>query len=183
MRISLLLVSIMLLLAACTTTEAPGQSPSETSVVTGAAAALQTHPSDVHLVTGQLVYVPAYSDIYTSGDGRTTDLAITLSVNNTDLEHAILVTAIRYYDTHGNLVRDHLDQPLQLAPMASHHVVIDPRDDSGGVGANFLVEWGAETLVHEPVIEAVMINTANQQGLSLISPGRVVSETGVLHDE
>jgi hypothetical protein len=183
MRIALLLASIVLLLTACTTTEAPGQSSSETEAPTSAIAALETHPADLELVTGQLVYVPAYSDIYTSGDGRTTDLAITLSVNNTDLEHSIIVTDIRYYNTEGNLVRTYLDQPLQLAPMASHHVVIDPRDEQGGVGANFLVEWGAETLVHEPVIEAVMVNTANQQGLSLISLGRVVSETGVLEGE
>lgn len=133
--------------------------------------------SDLNLVVGQVVYVPAYSDIYTGGDGRTIDLAITLSVCNTDLDHPIVVTSIRYYNTDGDLVRNYLDQPVRLAPMASSHVVVDPQDDTGGVGANFLVEWGAEAPVHEPVIEAVMINTASQQGLSFISPGRVLSET------
>lgn len=47
-------------------------------------------------------------------------------------------------------------------------------DSRGGAGANFLVDWGAEQPISEPVVEAVMIGTASQQGISFISPGRVV---------
>jgi hypothetical protein len=165
-------LAVLALTGACSSRPASEMQPTSDAV-----SVVDTSTTDLDLVTGQTVFVPAYSEIYTNASGRTIDLTITLSVNNTDLEYPIVVTAISYYDTEGNLVRDYLDQPLQLDPLASSHTVIDSSDDSGGVGANFIVEWGAETLVHEPVIEAVMINTSNQQGLSLISPGRVVSQT------
>ncbi len=170
-----MLAVLLLLLGAC----APAQQPGTTTTqpTSNAVTVVDTSTTDLELVTGQIVFVPAYSDIYTNAEGRTTDLAITLSVNNTDLEKPIVITSIRYYNTEGSLLRDYLEQPVQLGPLASSHVVIDPLDDTGGVGANFIVEWGAETLVHEPVIEAVMVSTANQQGISLISPGRVLSQT------
>lgn len=172
-KVSLAIVAV-LLCACASATDAP---PPTAHAPAGAVTVVNTDATDLDLVTGQVVYVPAYSEIYTRGDGQTIDLAITLSVRNTDLEHPILVTVIRYYDTNGNLVKDYLERPVQLGPLASSHVIIDPTDDTGGVGANFIVEWGAEATVHEPVIEAVMINTASQQGLSLISPGRVISQT------
>jgi hypothetical protein len=171
----LLLFLLLVLPAACTPTQQPAPAVQVTS---SAVTAIDTSTTDLDLVTGQVVFVPAYSDIYITAEGRTMSLAITLSVNNTDLEHPIVVTSIRYYNTEGTLLREYLEQPVQLAPLASSHVVIDSDDDTGGVGANFIVEWGAEVLVHEPVIEAVMVNTDGQQGLSLISPGRVLSQTG-----
>jgi len=54
--------------------------------------------------------------------------------------------------------------------------VIARSDDRGGTGANFIVGWGADELVFEPVVEAVMISAAGTQGLSLISPARVLEE-------
>lgn len=171
-----LLVLLLCFLVACSSANTSESSIPPGQPTSGAISIVETPVADLDLVTGQVVYIPAYSDIY-SGKNRTIDLTITLSVRNTDFEHAIVITSIRYYDTHGNLVREYLEQPLQLGPMASSHVVIGADDETGGVGANFIVEWGATVSVYEPVIEAVMINTASQQGLSLISPGRVISQT------
>jgi hypothetical protein len=65
---------------------------------------------------------------------------------------------------------------LQLAPVASTAFNAEPVEKQGsGVGANFIVEWVAEQLVHEPVIEAVIIGGVGNHGISLISPGRVIS--------
>ena len=58
--------------------------------------------------------------------------------------------------------------------MASTNFVVPENDQTGGSGANFIVEWIAETEVFEPIIEAVMVSTASQQGLSFISVGRVI---------
>jgi hypothetical protein len=58
--------------------------------------------------------------------------------------------------------------------MASTDFVVNKSDSSGGAGANFIVEWAADKEVSEPVIEAVMIGTQSTQGISFISPGRVV---------
>ncbi len=48
------------------------------------------------------------------------------------------------------------------------------RDRRGGSGAKFIVEWVAQTSVSEPIVEAIMISTAFQQGISFVSPGKVI---------
>ena len=82
---------------------------------------------------------------------------------------------MKYYDSDGNLVKEHLENPLRLAPLASTDFVVDQNDRTGGSGANFIVEWIAETEVSEPVVEALMVSTRSQQGISFISPGRVIT--------
>ncbi|QDT00608.1 DUF3124 domain-containing protein [Adhaeretor mobilis] len=131
---------------------------------------LLTHP-----VRGQTVYVPAYSHVYHE-DGKPHLLTITLSVRNTSLEHGIVVTSVRYYDTSGKLTKKHLDKPLRLGPLASTEFLVEREDTSGGSGANFLVQWVADQVVSEPVIEAVMIDTSSQQGISFARSGTVIKE-------
>ena len=132
---------------------------------------------DLEVVTGQTLYVPAYSEIFSSDESTTYDLAVMLSVRNTDLDHPIIINAIQYYDTNGNLVRDYVESPLELAPMATMEVVISRQDKAGGTGANFIVKWGAEEAVHAPIVEALMTSLASQQGISFLSPARVLEET------
>ena len=60
--------------------------------------------------------------------------------------------------------------------MASTDFVVAEDDMSGGVGANFIVEWSAGIEVTVPVVEAVMISTASQQGISFVSQGRVIKD-------
>lgn len=129
-------------------------------------------------VDGQRLYVPAYSEIYYADSERTWDFAITLAIHNTDEAAPIVVDAIRYYNRRGELVADYSTEPFQLPPLATHTVTV-PRDDRrGGVGANFVVDWVAESQVNDPVVEAVMISAAGQQGLSFVITGRVIEEWG-----
>lgn len=130
---------------------------------------------DLDIATGQVVYVPAYSEIYYAAD-KTLGLAITLSVHNTDLSQPIVLTSVRYYDAQGQLVREFLSQPKQLGPLVAAAFFSEQHDASGGIGANFIVEWVAEQPVYEPVVEAVMIGTISSQGISFVSPGRVISQ-------
>jgi hypothetical protein len=74
------------------------------------------------------------------------------------------------------LVKKFTQKSLQIAPMATAEFFVVEYDASGGSGTNFIVEWTAPKDVTEPVAEAVMISTASQQGISLISPGRVIQE-------
>ena len=127
------------------------------------------------LVTGQTIYVPIYSEIYHFDKSRTLQLAATLSVRNTDLQHPIIITSVKYYNSDGNLLREHLPNPLRLAPLASTDFVVNQSDQTGGSGANFLVEWVAEVEVYEPIVEALMVSTRSQQGISFISQGRVIT--------
>lgn len=125
-------------------------------------------------IAGQTVYVPAYSHIYTWEQNRPMNVTTTLSIRNTDLEHPIIIAAVNYYDTDGRLIRAYLEQPIQLEALSSSEFVVDQDDVSGGSGASFIVEWVAQEQVSEPVIEAIMINAGGNQGVSFVSPGRVI---------
>lgn len=127
-----------------------------------------------NIIAGETVYVPVYSYIYTVDRNRTWELTATLSTRNTDLVHPIILSSVKYFDSSGTLIRNYLEQPVELGPLAATDFVIDQRDTSGGVGSAFIVEWVAQATVSAPVIEAVMINTVGNQGLSFVSNGRVI---------
>ncbi|NTU42163.1 MAG: DUF3124 domain-containing protein [Nitrospirales bacterium] len=132
--------------------------------------------SEVWLGKGQTVYVPVYSHILIGTKGYSFDLAVTLSIRNTDFRNPITISSIDYYDTEGRLVKRYLNKPLSLNPMASTHVFISETDTTGGIGANFIVRWRAEREVNEPVIESVMIGGRSGQGISFVSQGREIRE-------
>ena len=116
------------------------------------------------------VYVPIYSDIYSESRQKSILLTATLSIRSTSLVDTTYINFIDYYDTQGNKIRSYVDDALMLKPMASLDYVIDREDATGGTGANFLVGWSAKKDTR-PLIEAVMISTSGQHGLSFITKG------------
>ncbi|WP_218830347.1 DUF3124 domain-containing protein [Rubrivirga marina] len=127
---------------------------------------------------GQLVYVPAYSHVF-SGDGeRDLLLTATLSVRNADPERPIRLEGVRYVGSEGQTIRSYVDAPQALGPLATASFVVAESDRAGGVGASFLVEWTGGAGGVPPVVQAVMISTAGQQGISFVTEGRVVAEAG-----
>jgi hypothetical protein len=128
------------------------------------------------LFKGQLVYVPVYSHVYHGDYERKILLTGILSIRNTDPTHAITIVKADYYDSDGKLIKSYLPQPLTLKPMASTRFIVKESDTKGGSGANFLVEWQAETEVNEPIIEGVMIGAAAQQGISFTSRGKAIKK-------
>ena len=137
---------------------------------------------DLRIVTGQIVYVPAYSEVFFGRESENMNLAVTLAIHNTDLDAPIFVQAVQYYDTDGNVVRDYIDEAIEVSPLATTGFLVEDRDSSGGWGSNFVVEWVAEEPVYEPIIEAIMVNTRGTRGISMISLGRVLSQTGIEED-
>lgn len=125
------------------------------------------------LASGQVVYVPAYSHIY-HDDGDPYLLTITLSIRNTSTDRPIVVRSVRYFDTKGNEVRSYLQKPVRLPALATTEFLVARDDSKGGSGSNFLVEWHSLEPVTEPIIEAVMIDTSGQQGISFARRGTVV---------
>lgn len=124
--------------------------------------------------SGQTVYVPVYSHVYATG-GKERLLEVTLSVRNTDREHGIVLSSVRYYDTEGRQIAEYLDAPVVLGPLASTDFLVEHRDRSGGTGANFLIDWAAEQVVTEPVVEAVMVNHEGNRSFSFVRPGYPLS--------
>jgi hypothetical protein len=128
----------------------------------------------VSLVRGQVLYVPLYSNIpYKPGD-NSYNLSGFVAIHNTDFTHAIRVNHVYFFDNDGRLVRDFLkDSSFLLAPMAATNFYI-PEKDQSGVGANFVVEWTADTSVSEPLVESIMVSLSTGHGVSFVSRGKVV---------
>lgn len=175
----LLAGSLMVLALACGQSGGPGPAgPVRFSTPGGAhrkGVAEVALGADFRAVAGQKIYVPVYSHVFTSDDARPFRLAVTLSVRNTDADRPIVLTSVRYYDRDGQLVRDFLESPLRFSPLATMDFFVEESDTTGGSSASFVVEWVADASVTSPVVEAVMIGTASTQGISFVSPGRVVS--------
>ena len=121
--------------------------------------------------SSRTIYVPIYSHVYYNG-GMPFSLESTLSVRNVNQEQPIFFTAVDYYDTQGDRVKQYLDRTITLAPMQTIEFLVPARDSEGGSGANFLVNWFVESGGHAPVIEAVMVGSIGTQAISFLAEGR-----------
>ncbi len=126
-------------------------------------------------VAGQMVYVPVYSHIYTKG-GKPFLLEATLSIRNSDPKEDITIGSVRYYDTNGKLIRDYLEKPMLLKPLATAEFLVAQKEIEGGSGANFIVEWISDAKVNKPVIEAVMIGIEGQTSISFVRTGIAIEK-------
>lgn len=124
---------------------------------------------------GQMLYVPVYSHIYAEG-GRPMLLETTVSVRNVDPKHSITLKSLGYYGTDGGFIRDFLDGPVSLDPLATAEYLVEKKEISGGSGANFLLEWHAEERALPPLVEAVMVGTEQQRTLAFTSRAQVISQ-------
>lgn len=163
----------VIFLASCQSPEIPPKSQPDAIPATPSQK-IVTLDKNFKIASGQTVYVPVYSHIYHHNRQEIFELAVTLSIRNTDLTNPIVITSVRYYNSEGKLVKEYLERPIQLDALASTDFFINRNDTTGGLGANFIVEWVAQTEISEPIVEAVMIGTDFQQGISFISPGRVI---------
>lgn len=132
---------------------------------------------------GQTVYAPVYSHIWhgnldSKGNPQTLLLSSMLSIRNTDPDDGLTVRSVRYYDTAGKMLREYTPQPARLGPMASTDVFVEHKDDKGGSGANFVVQWTAERPISAPIIEVVNAYFFGPHSLAFTSPGKVIAEDG-----
>ena len=169
-----LIIGLAVIILSCGETDRREPSPA-TADSTAASVPQQFVDYAPDAVAGQTVYVPVYSHIYQHNRTRTFNLTATLSIRNTDLNNSFTLKKVYYYDSDGNLVYKYLDEPQTINPLSSTSFVVEEEDLRGGVGANFLVLWEASQQVTKPVFEAVMISTAQNQGISFVSVGRVIN--------
>ncbi len=115
------------------------------------------------------VYVPVYSHIYTETGTSSLGLAGTLSIRNTSFTDSFYVTDVVYYGSQGEVLKRYTDSTLLIKPMSSIEFVVERTEAKGGAGANFVVRWGAGKTGINPMIQAVMVETAT--GISLVANG------------
>ncbi len=86
------------------------------------------------------------------------------------------MSEIKYYNSKGDFVRNYIDKMIFLRPMETIELIVEEKDISGGMGANFIIQWGSKTENLNPLFQGIMIGTSNQQGISFITNGVVISE-------
>ncbi|PKL40559.1 MAG: hypothetical protein CVV44_02855 [Spirochaetae bacterium HGW-Spirochaetae-1] len=125
----------------------------------------------------ETVYVPVYSSIMHSDLKWEFMLSVTLSIHNVDINNAIIIESIDYYNTTGKLIHSYIGREKKvLQPLETYNIGIKEADNRGGVGANFIVRWRSQVKVNRPIVETIMIGTKGQQGLSFTSRGVVIEE-------
>ena len=131
-------------------------------------------PSKYNPKMRQVVYVPAYAYVSWGLNEQIANLAATLSIRNVNMQDSIIVHSVRYFNSDGKELRNFVPMLSELGPGATADFVIQRDDNTGGTGANFLVEWSSAADVDEPVIEAVMVGNHGNSDVSFTSIGRVL---------
>ncbi len=89
-----------------------GRPPAASAATPQAPDVRALYPEPPAAFVGQLIYVPIYSSIFYFDSQQTRKLSAMLSIHNIDIENRIELTRVDYYNTKGELVRSHLQQPL-----------------------------------------------------------------------
>ena len=128
------------------------------------------------LSSGQTVYVPAYQSIAVSKKPRRLALTTTLSIRNTDPERQITIVSVKYFAANGYLIKNLLENPETMEPLAvMSFVPEEPKEKREEAETSFIVIWkAAGKEVSWPIIQAVMIGAAGQQGISFVCDGQVI---------
>jgi hypothetical protein len=130
--------------------------------------------ADMGLSSGETLYVPVYSNVYSGPKANQIQLAIMLSIHNIDPRNAITISKVDYYGSNGNFIESYSKKTIKLKPFAHTFFYLKEDDVRGGPGANFVVKWHAERKVNPPVVEALMLGA--RAGVSFISSGRILIE-------
>lgn len=119
-------------------------------------------------------YIPVYSDIYQQDGTKRYPITITISIRNTSLIDSAYIESTLYYDSYGKLLHAYVDSTILLSPLESIEFVVEEKENSGGAGANFIVEWAATKYSDQILIQAIMVNAYN--GFSFQTNAKIVEK-------
>lgn len=132
------------------------------------------------LSTGQSLYLPIYSHLYhgdvhpKTGKPSETLVSTHVSIRNTDPKTGFRITSARYYNTDGKLLREYLPQPQNVPPLGTYELYVPRSDSSGGSGANFIIEWSADSRINPPLVEALHADIREARTLLFVTTGRPI---------
>lgn len=128
------------------------------------------------MIRGQVLYMPIYSNIPHYMDSLMLDMSAFVTIHNTDFKNPIRLQKVQYFNSKGQMVRDFLNNKFQvIKPLETHDFYI-PYNDKSGLGANFLIEWKSDSLVTEPLVESITLNTKIHNTIAVLSQGKVIKE-------
>ena len=99
--------------------------------------------TDKALSSGETLYVPVYSNVYSGPKATPFQLATMLSIHNIDPRYSITILKVDYHDSTGKFIESYLKKPVSLKPFAHTFFYLKEYDTRGGPGANFIVKWRA----------------------------------------
>ncbi|GJM62855.1 DUF3124 domain-containing protein [Persicobacter diffluens] len=114
-------------------------------------------------------YIPVYSDIYLISEQRKVLLTATVSIRNTCFNQTMYLNRMDYYDSKGKLLEKHVTKTIEIPPLNSVEFIIEHKEDKGGAGANYIVDYGFVQEDNAPLIEAVMIGISGNHSISFTS--------------
>ena len=122
------------------------------------------------LSNGQHLYLPIYAfiqygDLDRSGVARQLPVSALVSIHNTDLDKPLKVLFARYYSTEGKFLRNFLLTPRILKPMETLEFLVERRDEVGGSGANFVVQWESDVPVSPPLVQALHVELQTNRAI------------------
>lgn len=117
-------------------------------------------------------FLSIYSQIYLRSENDQSDLTATVSLHNPNVDEQIYFDKAVYYNTHGEAIRTYFDNTIYINPLETVQIVIDGIDQEGGTGANFIFDWKIKPETDEPIIEAIMISSNNNLGVSFVTTGK-----------
>ena len=124
----------------------------------------------------QLVYLAVNTDIFIRRNEMRIALTNTLCIRNVNVDAAIVVNKVEYYDAEGIKLVDYLKKPVELAPLQSIWLIVGGDKSGDGTGVNFIIDWAAEAPAHQPIIESLMAGSSYQLGFSYKSESVVVKQ-------
>lgn len=122
----------------------------------------------------ETVYLPVYSDIYQEDGTKKYPVTITVSIRNTSLVDSAFILSTYYYDSYGKLLHNYVDSTILLSPLESIEFVVEEKENKGGAGANFIIEWAASKYSDQVLIQAIMVNAYN--GFSFRTDAKIIKK-------
>ena len=136
---------------------------------------LSNHTATVNMIKSDksfTTYLPIYTSVFTRSQNQHKPVTTTVSIHNINVKDSLFVNKINYYNTEGEFVRSYIENPIFIRPMETINIVVHQADNSGGTGANFLIDWVLNNQEsNPPLIDALMISTTGQHGLSFTTRG------------
>ncbi len=144
--------------------------------------AVIAHTEEMPVSRGQLLYLPIYSTIWhgdthsLKGEPMKSNMSALVSIRNTSLKTPIRIISARYFNTDGKLLKEFVSAPKTINAMGTLELFIEKSESEGGSGANFLIQWEAESATNAPIVEAVHIDNQASRPYSFVTTARVIQK-------